>query len=62
MNNSIEFGEQREVSCNYQFSNLCGVIYSCANILFVNSRHEGDEKQILLSPVGNKVTMFDMTK
>ena len=44
MSQAIEFGQQREVSCNYQFSNLCGVIYSCGNLLFVNKK-EGEEEK-----------------
>lgn len=40
---------------NYQFSNLCGTIYNSGNILFTK-----DENDLLLSPVGNKVTVFDL--
>ena len=53
---------------SFQFSNLCGTVYSCGNILFTErnprfSTGESETKdQILLSPVGNKLTMFDLTK
>jgi periodic tryptophan protein 2 len=40
---------------NYQFSNLCGIIYNAGNILFTK-----DESDMILSPVGNKITCFDL--
>ena len=40
---------------NYQFSNLCGIIYNSGNITFTK-----DNNDFLLSPVGNKITCFDL--
>jgi periodic tryptophan protein 2 len=34
---------------------LCGILYNSGNIHFTS-----DESDILLSPVGNKVTAFDL--
>ena len=48
-----------------QFSNLCGTVYTGGNILFTEKKSpSGNEvkDQILLSPVGNKVSAFDLTK
>lgn len=39
-----------------QFSNLCGTVYKRGNILF--SSH-GDR---IVSPVGNRVTVFDLKR
>lgn len=39
-----------------QFSNLCGTVYRSGNLLFTP-----DGKSIL-SPVGNRVTVFDLTQ
>jgi periodic tryptophan protein 2 len=40
---------------NYQFSNLCGIVYNSGNILFAK-----DNSDIILSPVSNKITCFDL--
>ena len=40
----------------YKFTNLCGTVYRCANVLFTPS---GDE---VLSAVGSRVTVFDIVK
>lgn len=39
---------------NYQFSNLCGVSYKSGNVIFT------PDGGSLLSPVGNRVTLFDL--
>lgn len=41
---------------SYKFNNLCGVIYRQGNILFTN------DSRTLISPVGGRVTLFDMEK
>ena len=38
----------------FQFSNLCGSVYKCGNVTFT------PDGVSLLSPVGNRVTMFDL--
>lgn len=38
----------------YNFSNLCGIVYKCGNVVFTPDGHS------LLSPVGNRVTVFDL--
>ena len=40
---------------NYEFSNLCGIMYNSGNLLFTK-----DESDLLLSPVGNKISVFDL--
>jgi periodic tryptophan protein 2 len=40
----------------YNFSNLCGTVYRCANVLFTPSGNE------ILSAVGSRVTVFDIVK
>ena len=40
----------------YKFSNLCGTVYKCANVLYTPSGSE------LLSAVGSRVTVFDLSK
>jgi hypothetical protein len=39
-----------------QFSNLCGTVYSGGNLIFTPDGNS------LLSPVGNRVTVFDLVK
>jgi hypothetical protein len=39
-----------------QFSNLCGTVYGGGNVVF------GLDGDTLLSPVGNRVTVFDLVK
>lgn len=39
---------------NYRFHNLCGNAYKCGNVLFTPDGNQ------LLSPVGNRVTVFDL--
>ena len=38
----------------FKFQNLCGTVYKCGNILFTSDGNR------LLSPVGNRVTCFDL--
>ena len=40
----------------YSFSNLCGVVYKCGNVAFT------PDGTSLLSPVGNRVTVFDLNQ
>ena len=40
----------------YTFSNLCGSVYKCGNVLFTPDGNS------LLSPVGNRVTVFNLTE
>lgn len=40
----------------YQFSQQCGTVYKCGNVVFT---HDGN---CLLSPVGNRVTVFDLVE
>lgn len=40
---------------NFKFSNLCGVMYNSGNLSFAN-----DENDFLYSPIGNKITVFDL--
>jgi periodic tryptophan protein 2 len=40
---------------NYEFSNLCGNMYNTGNVLFTK-----DESDILLSSVGNKISIYDL--
>ncbi|EJC97788.1 WD repeat protein [Fomitiporia mediterranea MF3/22] len=42
------------MKANYRFSNLCGTVYQQGNILFTADGNS------LLSPVGNRVTVFDL--
>jgi periodic tryptophan protein 2 len=42
--------------CVLQFSNLCGTVYGGGNVVF------GLDGDTLLSPVGNRVTVFDLVK
>lgn len=39
---------------SYQFRNLCGTVYKRGNLIFTN------DSSTLLSPVGNRVTLFDL--
>jgi len=39
-----------------QFSNLCGSVYRKGNVLFTPDGNS------LLSPVGNRITVFDLIK
>ena len=49
---------------DFRFTNLCGVAYSCGNVLFTervsSSSIDETADQVLLSPVGNKLTMFNL--
>jgi hypothetical protein len=38
----------------YKFSNLCGTLYKAGNVVFT------PDGNCLLSPVGNRVTVFDL--
>ena len=40
----------------YNFSNLCGTVYQCGNILFTPSGNE------IISAVGSRVTVFNIVK
>lgn len=42
--------------CATQFSNLLGTVYSQGNLLF------SPDGTCLFSPVGNRVTVFDLVK
>jgi periodic tryptophan protein 2 len=44
------------VKFGYKFSNLCGSVYQCGNVVYTP---DGDS---LLSAVGSRVTMFDLRK
>jgi len=39
---------------NYQLNNFCGCIYKNGNVVF------DDKKNLLFSPVGNRITIFDL--
>jgi periodic tryptophan protein 2 len=39
---------------NFEFSNLCGTVYKGGNVLFT------PDGNCLLSPVGNRITVFDL--
>ena len=39
-----------------QFSNLCGTVYRQGNVVFTRDGNS------LLSPVGNRVSVFDLVK
>lgn len=41
---------------NYRFSNLCGSVYKGGNLLF------SADGNTLLSPVGNRISVFDLVK
>jgi periodic tryptophan protein 2 len=41
---------------NFQFSNVCGTVYRQGNIIFTSDGNS------LLSPVGNRVSVFDLVK
>jgi len=41
---------------NYQLNNFCGCIYKNGNVVF------DDKKNLLFSPVGNRITIFDLEK
>ena len=41
---------------NYKFHNLCGTAYTCGNVIFTPDGNS------LLSPVGNRVTVFDLVQ
>jgi periodic tryptophan protein 2 len=43
-------------ACVSQFSNLCGTVYRQGNVLFTSDGNS------VLSPVGNRVTVFDLVK
>jgi hypothetical protein len=40
----------------FKFSNLCGTVYKCGNVLFTSDGNS------LISPVGNRVTVFDLVE
>lgn len=44
------------MKANYQFQNLCGTVYRQGNVVFTP---DGDS---VLSPVGNRVSVFDLVK
>lgn len=46
----------RPVSHRFQFSNICGTVYRQGNVLFTPDGNS------LLSPVGNRVSVFDLVK
>lgn len=46
----------RRLSWTLQFSNICGTVYRQGNILFTPDGNS------LLSPVGNRVSVFDLVK
>lgn len=47
-----------------QFSNLLGSVYSQGNILFtpVVTSSDGGNVESVLSPVGNRLSIFDLVK
>lgn len=40
----------------YRFSNLCGNVYKCGNLVF------SPDGSVLYSPIGNRITAFDLIK
>jgi periodic tryptophan protein 2 len=40
----------------FKFSNLCGTVHKCGNVLFTSDGNS------LISPVGNRVTIFDLVE
>ncbi len=46
--------ENAPMKHSYRFSNLCGVVYKNGNVIFTPDGNS------LLSPVGNRVTCFDL--
>lgn len=49
-------GRPTRRSAVLQFSNLCGTVYKCGNIVFTPDGNG------LLSPVGNRITHFNLTR
>jgi hypothetical protein len=41
---------------HFDFTNLCGTVYKCGNVAFT------PDGNCLLSPVGNRITMFDLVE
>ena len=41
---------------DYKFSNLCGTVYKGGNVIF---SQDGNK---LISPVGNRISQFDLVK
>jgi hypothetical protein len=41
---------------SYKFSNLCGTVYKQGNVLFTPDGNS------VLSPVGNRISIFDLVK
>jgi hypothetical protein len=46
--------EPLKMKYSFKFSNLCGTVYKSGNLLFTADGNS------LLSPVGNKITCFDL--
>lgn len=44
------------MKANYQFQNLCGTVYRQGNVVFTADGNS------VLSPVGNRVSVFDLVK
>lgn len=44
------------MKANYQFQNLCGTVYRQGNVVFTPDGNS------VLSPVGNRVSVFDLVK
>ena len=44
------------MKANYQFQNLCGTVYRQGNVVFTAGGNS------VLSPVGNRVSVFDLVK
>ena len=43
-----------DMKFSYEFSNLCGTVYKGGNLIF------SPDSNKLLSPVGSRITIFDM--
>jgi periodic tryptophan protein 2 len=44
------------MKANYKFQNLCGTVYRQGNVVFTSDGNS------VLSPVGNRVSVFDLVK
>lgn len=54
--NANERGVDELLNVFRQFSNICGTVYRQGNVLFTPDGNS------LLSPVGNRVSVFDLVK
>ena len=54
---SLSLGEkQSDMKANFTFHNLCGTVYRQGNVVFTPDGNS------VLSPVGNRVSVFDLVK